>query len=159
MSAQLSYAINQGKAYAGMVFAQAPSDIISRSIEGGSVAFGVAVSRGTDKDNQAIIGGASGFLGLTIRSVEREGAINSGDLDYSVQETAGIIRDGYVYITCPAGCVPGNLVKFDNVTGILDTGAAGVGETQISGAYWDTTAVAGEVGVVHIVGTATVAGS
>ena len=53
MSAQLSYDIRQGKAYAGLIFAQAPHDIVSRAVEtAGGIAFGVAVTRGTDADKQ-----------------------------------------------------------------------------------------------------------
>ena len=33
MSAQTSYDIRQGKAYAGLIYAQAPHDIVSRAVE------------------------------------------------------------------------------------------------------------------------------
>lgn len=150
MTAQTSYTINQAVAYAGLVYALAPSDIISRAVEtAAGVEFGAAVSRGTDKDKQAVVGGTD-FLGITIRSLEREGAANTGAVKYSQYEAAGIIREGYVWATCPAGCTPGDQVKYNNATGVLDSGVAGGGETQITGAVWDTTAAAGELAVIRL---------
>ena len=86
MSAQTSYDIKQPVAYAGLIYAQAPHDIVSRDAEG-VIPFGVACSRGTDKDKQAVVGGAD-FAGISIRSLEREGAANTGDIKYSDTETA-----------------------------------------------------------------------
>jgi hypothetical protein len=152
MSAQISYSINQPVAYAGLVYAQAPSDIISRSVETvAGIPFGVVVSRGTDADTQALLGGALvDFLGITIRSLDREGAANTGDVQYSETETAGIMRYGYVWALCPTGCVPGDTVNYTIATGVLDSGTAAGGEAQVAGAQWDTTSAAGELGVIRI---------
>ncbi len=159
MSAQTSYSINQRIALAGMLAAVHNHDIISRSIETAAGAdFGIAVSRGTDKDKQAVIGGATGFLGITVRSLERENA-NDDTVKYSETETAGILREGYIYAICPAGCNPGNLVKYTDATGVLDAGVAAVGETQLNGAIWDTTAAAGELAIIRLAGIDTTAGS
>ena len=159
MSAQLSYAINQRKAFAGMLADVQNHDIISRSIETAAGAdFGIAVSRGTDKDKQAVIGGVTGFLGLTVRSLERENA-NNDIVKYSEKETAAIIRVGYVYAVCPSGCNPGDPVNFVEATGVLDSGApAGAGETGIDDASWETTAAAGELAVIRMAGVNTTAG-
>ena len=151
MSTQTSYLINHPKAYAGMVFAQAPHDIVSRDAEG-EIAFGVAVSRGTDKDRQTVKGGTS-FTGISIRSLEREGSV------YADKETVGVLRDGYVWITCPSGCNPGDLVKYVNATGVIDSGAPAIGETALDGAQWDTTAVAGELAVLRLNSLNTTAGA
>lgn len=159
MSAQTSYSINQRKAFAGMLATLHNHDIISRSIETAAGAdFGIAVSRGTEKDKQAVIGGATGFLGITVRSLERENASND-TVKYSETETAGILREGYVYAVCPSGCNPGDPVNYVNATGILDSGAAIAGETNLTGAIWDTTAVSGELAIIRLAGIQTVAGS
>jgi len=158
MSAQLSYSIDQGKAYAGMLADLHDTDVISRSIETAAGAnFGIAVSRGTDKDKQAVIGGASGYLGVTLRSLERENS-STNTIKYSQKETAGILREGYIYAVCPTGCVPGDLVNYANATGILDSGTAVAGETQLTGSVWDTTAVAGELAIIRLAGIQTTAG-
>tara|TARA_R110000744_G_scaffold111795_2_gene209988 strand:- start:871 stop:1359 length:489 start_codon:yes stop_codon:yes gene_type:complete len=152
MSAQTSYAINIRTAIAGMLVDLHNHDIISRSIETvAGVGFGVVVSRGTDKDNQAVIGGTVGILGVTVRSLDREGAANTGLVKYSEKETAGILRDGYIYAVCPSGCNPGDPVNFVEATGVLDSGApAGVGETGLDDCFWDSTAAAGELAVLRV---------
>ena len=159
MSAQTSYSLDQSIAYAGLIFAQSPHDIISRSVEtAGGVDFGVAVSRGTNKNRQCVVG-ASDFIGISIRSLEREGAANTGEVKYREKETAGIMRNGYIWVICPSGCNAGDKVKCSTSTGVIDAGDAGAGETQILGAVFDTTASAGELAVVRIQGLTTVAGS
>ena len=159
MSAQLSYDINQAVAYAGLIYAQAPHDIISRDVETvAGIAFGVAVSRGTDKDKQTILGGTD-FIGITIRSLEREGAANTGAIEYSETETAGILRNGYIWALCPTGCVPGDSVNYVDATGVLDSGTAVAGETQLDGAEWDSTASAGGLAVIRLNSLNTTAGS
>lgn len=158
MSAQTSYSQNIPKAYAGLIYALAPFDSISRSVEtAAGIDFGVAVSRGTDKENQVVLGGTD-FVGITYRDLGREGAVNTGDIKYSEKETAGIMRNGYIWAVCPSGCNPGDPVNYVNATGVLDSGAAVAGETLINRAYWDTTAAAGELAVIRLDGTDTTAG-
>lgn len=160
MSAQTSYATNIRMALAGMLADLHNHDIVSRSVEtAAGVDFGVAVSRGTDKDNQAVVGGATGFLGITVRSLDREGAANTGLTKYSEKETAAILRDGYIYTVCPTGCNPGDAVKYVDATGILDSGAATAGQTQLDDATWETTAAAGELAVIRIAGINTTVGA
>lgn len=160
MSAQTSYSINQGKAYAGLVYAQAPHDIISRAVEtAAGIGFGVAVARGTDADRQIDLAGSASFLGITIRSLEKEGAANTGAIKWNETETAGVMRKGYIWAVCPAGCVPGDAVKYTDSTGVLDAGAAGAGETQLDGASWETTAAAGELAVIRLETSAVTAGA
>lgn len=159
MSAQTSYARNIPVAYAGLIYALAPHDNISRDVETvAGIEFGVAVSRGTDKERQAVVGGTD-FLGITYRDLGREGAANTGAIKYSEKETAGIMRKGYIWATIPTGGNPGDSIKYNNTTGVLDVGTAGVGETQLDGAQLDTVAAAGELGVIRLDGINTSAGS
>jgi hypothetical protein len=159
MSAQTSYSTKQPKAYAGMVYAQAPHDIVSRDVETvGGIGFGVAVSRGTNPERQIVAGGTT-FTGITIRSLDKEGAANTGAINWNEKETAGVIRDGYIWAVCPSGCTPGDTVKYINATGTIDSGTAGVGETALDGAQWDTIAAAGEIAVIRLNSLNTTAGS
>ena len=106
MSAQTSYSIKQPKAYAGLIYAQAPHDIVSRDVETvAGIGFGVAVSRGTNKERQIVAGGTE-FLGITIRSLDKEGAANTGAIQWNEKEAAGVLRDGYIWAVCPSGCNP-----------------------------------------------------
>ena len=155
MSAQLSYDIDQAKAYEGQVYALALHDIISRAIEDAAgVGFAKAVSRGTDKEKQVVIGGAD-FAGITVRALDREGAANDGSIKYNQYESAALLRDGYIWAICPTGCNPGDVVNYHRTTGVLDAGAPVAGESSLDGAEWDTVAAAGELGVIRLGSLAT----
>lgn len=152
MVAQTSYEINTDAAFAGQIVNLAPRDVISRSVETvAGIAFGVIVSRGTDADNQCLLGGTDNILGVTLRSLDIEGAINTGAIKYNETDTAAIMRDGYVYAVCPTGCVPGDPVNFVEATGVLDSGApSGTGETGLDDCFWDSTTAAGEIGILRV---------
>jgi hypothetical protein len=160
MSAQTSYSINQEKAYAGMLYAQAPKDIFSLVVEpSAGIGFAVAVARGTDTEKECDLAGSADFIGITVRSLDREGAANSGAVKYDQYETAGVLRKGYVWAVCPAGCNPGDAVKYTDGTGVLNAGNAGAGETQLDGANWETAASAGGLAVIRLESDAVTAGS
>lgn len=152
MSAQTTYEQNQPVAYAGLIYAQNPKDVISRAVEtAAGVGFGVVVSRGTDKDKECILGGTTGILGVTVRSLDREADDAAGAIKYSQYETAGIMRNGYIWAVCPTGCVPGDVVNFVEATGVLDSGApADTTETALDNCFWDSTAAAGELAVLRV---------
>ncbi len=152
MSAQTSYAINQAVAYAGLIFAQAPKDVISRDVEtAAGIPFAVVVSRGTDKDRQCLLGGTTGILGITVRSLDREADDAAGAIEYAENETAAIMREGCIWAVCPTGCVPGDAVNFVEATGVLDSGApADTTETALDDCYWDSTAAAGALGIIRV---------
>lgn len=152
MSAQTSYAINQPTAYAGLIYGQAPKDIISRDVEtAAGIPFAVVVSRGTDADRQCLLGGTDNILGVTVRALDREADDAAGAIEYAENETAAIMRDGHIWAVCPTGCVPGDPVNFVEATGVLDSGApAGVGETGLDDCFWDSTAAAGGLAVIRV---------
>lgn len=158
MPAQTSYSLSQPVAYEGLIYAQDPHDNISRAVEtAAGINFGRAVSRGTG-DDQCVLGGTS-FLGITYRSLEREGAQGSGVILYKEKETAGIMRRGTIWAKCPSGCNPGDSAKYINATGVIDSGAAGAGETQLVDAFWDSTAAAGGLARLVLQSSATTAGA
>lgn len=161
MTAQTSYSINQAIAFAGQLADIGPMTRVSRDVEGSAgINFGVVVGRGTDADRQCKVGGAIGtILGVTYRSLEREGAANSAAVKYNEKETAGILQKGYIYAVCPAGCVPGDAVKYTIATGVLDAGAAAAGEASLDEAQWDSTAAAGAIAKLRLFGLAATAGA
>lgn len=159
MTVQTSYDLDQAVAYAGLIYAQAPHDISSRAVEtAAGIGFGLAVSRGTDKEKEAVLGGTD-FLGISVRALDREGAINTGDIEYKQYESMSILRKGYIWAVCPDGCTAGDPVNYVNATGVFGAGAAVAGETQLDGAVWDTSAAAGELAVIRIETLDTTAGS
>jgi len=157
MSAQTSYSRLQAVAYAGMIYALAPRDIASRAAEG-DIAFGIAVSRGSDPDTQVVPGGATGFMGISVRALDQEGVANTGAIQYDDEETVAVMRSGYIWAVCPTGCVPGDVVNYVDATGVLDSGAAVAGETSLDNAQWETTTAAGEIGLISLTSQPTTAG-
>src|SRR5210317_456864 len=150
MAAQTSYQISQDSAYAGQIYGQGLVSIFSRSVETTEgIPFGVAVSRGTDPGKQVVLGGTD-FVGITVRSLDFEGAVNTGDIFYKETDTAAIMRFGVVWAICPSGCVAGDQVKYTTSTGVLDASDAVLGDAIIFGAYWDSTAGAGDLAVIVI---------
>src|SRR5210317_1753203 len=150
MAAQTSYQISQDSAYAGQIYGQGARSVFSRSVETTEgIPFGVAVSRGTDPDNQVVLGGTD-FVGITVRSLDFEGAVNTGDIFYKENDTAAIMRRGAVWVICPSGCVAGDQVKFTRSTGVLDSTDIAAGDSLVFRAYWDSTAAAGDLAVIVI---------
>lgn len=146
MSAQTSYEINLEVALAGNIYALSPRNIVSFAAETTTaIEFGTVVSRGTDADNQAVAGGAVP-LGIVVRELAQEGAANTGAINVTNTETLAIMREGYIWAICPAGCVPNDQVTYDAATGVVDAG----GVTDLTGARWYTTAAAGELAVISI---------
>lgn len=159
MSAQTSYSINQRVALAGMIFALHTRDVDSRVVETvAGIDFGVAVSRGTDKEKQIVVGGTD-FLGVTVRALDAEGTQGTGAIKYKEKDTAAVLRSGYIWVLCNGGATAGQAVKFVNATGLFAAGAAGAGETNLTGAKWETTTADGEVGLIRLETSANTAGA
>lgn len=128
-------------AFVGMVAeANGNRDIASRKIETASVAFGLAVGRGT-ADGSAKLGGA-GFEGITVADKTR-----TADL-YAVGETAGVIRKGAVWVTAGASVTPADTVYFAAATGVISNISAG--GTAITGAKFETSAANGALVRVYL---------
>lgn len=148
---QLSYSINHEVARAGQIYALHPRTISTMAIETPAGAdFGIVVSRGTDEVNEAVIGGDAAFLGVTVQSMDREGTYLTGEVRYSEKDAAAIMRAGWIWVACPSGCTTSSAVKYDDVTGVIDSGAAGAGETQLDGCSWESVTTAGDIGLLWI---------
>ena len=133
-----------------MIADLANKNIVSRSVETPAGAdFGIAVSRGTDKDKQVVIGGAD-YLGITVRDIARESDGVAGSIKYLEKDTAGVMREGYVWCIIPTGGNPGDPILFTDATGVIDVGTAVAGQTQIAGATLETVTAAGALGVVRL---------
>lgn len=147
---QLAYSLSIGIGVEGQIYAQFPSEITSKAVETvAGIAPARVVSRGT-ADNQVVLGGTTPF-GITVRSLDIEGAVNTNNAHYDQYKTAPIMLEGYIVCACPTGCSPGDPVNYVEATGVLDSGAAsGTGETALDDCSWESSAAAGALAVLRV---------
>ncbi len=131
-------------------------DIISKTAEDSDFEYGKAVVRGTG-DNQALLpaAGSVDFLGIT--EFTTAGVANASDEHlYEENSEMNILRKGRIWVVTEDACVPGDDVYFRHVAtgaekfGALRTDADGTDATQIAGATFETTAVAGGLAIVQL---------
>jgi len=155
MSNQTSVELSIDKATPGLVAdIHGGNKIISAAVESAVIAFGIVVSRGTDANEQAVLGGdATGILGVSVRELGREApSIGSLVSQYVLEENMAVMQEGYIYATCVDGCTAGDTPKFVNATGALGAGAAAAGETSLDNWEWMETAGAAEVAKLRVDG-------
>jgi len=149
MPAQTTYERLTPIGIAGDIAYMAEREVISRAVEDATLAAPVAVGTGTDPDTQVLVGSTGGpAFGITLRKLTTQGVINTGALTYVAEEVINVMRRGYIWAICPAGCVPGDVVNYLDATGVLDAGAvalAGVAAAD-GGNTGDGTASAVTVG-------------
>ncbi len=154
MTVQTAYDINTANAVAGQLADIGFNEIDSKQAEG-VVPFGVIVSRGTN-DGQAAVGigsGAGQELGVSVRDLAREGAANTGAVQYEDKDTLAVMRlgsGGQIYVAIPSGGSAGDAIKFTDTTGVIDAGAVGAGETLIAGATLEEDVAAGKIGKIRL---------
>lgn len=125
-------------AYAGMPADSALADVASRRVTTGVTAFGLAVGRGAS-DGTVRLGG-TGFEGITVADKSR-----TAD-SYAVDEVAGVMRKGTIWVTASTNVGPADPVTFTAATGVIGAGLA----TTITGAKFETTALSGALVRVYL---------
>ena len=146
MPIQTAYADTIAVSYPGEVADLGLSDVISRDIEtAGGVPFGVAVIQGT-ADRQAKLGTAGVFIGITVRDQTLVGDTHPDK--YLVQETAGVMTRGVIWVLAGEAVVAGDVV-YRTATGTLNKTAAS--NTLIAGARWETSAASGALARLRLV--------
>jgi hypothetical protein len=128
MAVQTTYA-DAGVAFEGLI-GDGYNDIISAAVEtAAGIHFGRAVSRGTDKDKQVVIGGDGTFFGISCRNHE-----NPAPLEIAAQYAEiSVLRGGYIWALVVTAASAGAALHYDDTTGVIDTGAASTGETAVPG--------------------------
>jgi len=153
MSGQTTYDINTANAVAGQIADIGFNEIDSFLAEGvAGIGFGLVVSRGTN-DGQAVLGGDATGIGVTVRDLAREGEVNTGAVSYSEADAMAVMRFGSgskIYVALASGGNAGDALFYDDVTGVIDVGAAGVGETDIAGATLEADCAAGAIAVIRL---------
>lgn len=145
-----TYSINMALGYAGELADLNPARTISRAAEGGAIGFGLVVSRGTN-DDQAVLGGDPKVtpLGVTVRSLDREGERLTGAIDYKETETMAILQDGTIYAKVGIGGSPGDALFYNTTTGAIGVGIAGEGEATLPGTL-ESTAEADAIAKIRV---------
>lgn len=148
---QSTYVENQPIAQAGMP-ASGDYSADTRNCEtAAGIAFGVAVSQGSD-DNGAVIGGASAavFVGVTLSDMS---VPNDGGADgYNQYDSMGVMTRGRIWVTVGGNVTDGADVTFASTTGVLSSETAGGSQFAIAGARWMTTASSGGLALLHLGG-------
>jgi hypothetical protein len=120
----------------GLIADDNPSFTISRAVEtAAGIGFGCVVSRGTDRDNQCGLGGATP-LGIACRTRD---TLSTGE-SYKQYEDCKIVRCGFVYLYQASSGNAGAALCYNTTTGIVDNGTPGGGQVAFSGELMEDSA-------------------
>lgn len=125
---QLLYTQDFAIAQAGQI-----ADISNRAIDPfaaeGTIAFGIAVARGTDKEKQVIPFAGSDFVGISVFT-------HNGVGEYADETSVPVMTSGRVYVSTAAAVVAGETAYAVNATGAItnvSTSATAIGKFLTSG--------------------------
>lgn len=109
------------------------ADISDRVIDSfaaeGTIAFGIAVARGTNKQKQVIPFAGSGFVGISVFEHNENGL-------YEDDDSVSVMTSGRIYVTTAATVVAGETAYAVNATGAITnvaTAATAIGKFLTSG--------------------------
>lgn len=151
MAVQTTYTLNPGIAYDGLVADMNSATIITRQVEtAAGIAFGRVVSRGTS-DTQCVVGGDGTGLGVTVRTLDREGAQTTGAVQYDQYTDAAIMTSGFLFVPInTASASKGTKLKYDDTTGQIEAGTAGAGETQMNAYLEQAVTSLGQIALIRL---------
>jgi len=149
MSIQTSVALAPAVSLPGSADA-GPMRKSSRAAEG-VVGFGLVVSRGTDKNEQCLVGGADGTapLGISLRDLSQLSDATS--ITYKDESAVSIAENGALYVLVVTDAVTaGDTVTYIASTGVIDGGAEDVsgGVLELDGWVFDQSVAAGAMVLV-----------
>jgi len=140
---QSTYSERMPIAVAGLLADMRDWDGISRNVEtAAGIGFGLAVSRGTDTEGGAVLGGTvTGFLGVSQRDVTLEA--NATPDEYQQNTEMGILTAGTIWVEVTGTPDPTDPVHFNATTGVF---AASGGSGPVLGARFVSTTITGQFG-------------
>jgi hypothetical protein len=113
----------------GLLADDNPSFSISRAVEtAAGIGFGKVVGRGTDRDKQVTVGGATP-IGIVCRTRDTESTTTS----VLLYEEAKILRMGFVHLLITTAGNAGTALCYNTTTGVVDSGVPGGGEVAFTG--------------------------
>lgn len=146
---QTTYTANMAAGLEGMVatmFDRAFSDETRLCETAAGIGFGRVVTQGTAAKG-AVLGGATGYVGITLRDVTLvKTAAQTVDL-YQQTQNMGVMLKGDIWVRPVAAVAVGASATYDSTTGQLNPAAAGV---AIVSSRYMTAAGAGELAILRI---------
>lgn len=110
------------------------------------IPFGRAVSEGANARG-CVLGGATKFIGLTIRSVTEVPLLGATVDQYQENTNVGVMLQGDMWVRPVAAVTHGGPATYNSTTGQLNPAAAGV---AIAGSRYLTSAGAGELALLRL---------
>ena len=109
------------------------ADISDRTIDSfaaeGTIAFGIAVARGSNKQKQVIPFAGTGFVGISVFEHNENGL-------YKDEDSVSVMTSGRIYVTTAATVTAGTTAYAVNATGAItnvSTDATAIGKFLTSG--------------------------
>lgn len=151
MAVQTTVTLNPGTAYDGLIADMNPHTLVSKKVEtAAGIAFGRVVSLGTAADQVDLGGDGTGF-GVTVRTLDREGAQTTGAVQYDQYDVAAVMVEGYCYAAIyTASASAGDKLKYDDTTGQIEAGTAGAGETQMNAYLQEAVTSSGQIALIRL---------
>lgn len=131
------YGAEMAPGYAGMIAETQFKDAASRRVEGGNIAYGLAVTRGTGPD-QVRLGGTQ-FVGIAIADHAHGDGYKEGDV-------GAFLRKGTIWVTASTAVTAGQAVTFTPATGVIGNGLA----ATIPDAVFETSGASGDLVRVYL---------
>jgi len=130
--------------YAGMIAeGQQVKDVVSKRVTTAVIPFGRAVGASGTTPGTCRLGG-TGFEGITIADKSR---LND---EYVVDEMAGILRKGTVWVVADGAVTIAGPVTFTVATGVIGARAVAAGIVAITGAKFETAGADGDLVRVYL---------
>ena len=137
---QTSYKKYASAAQVGMPGSTIAFDSDTGIVQDDPIAFGLAVSMGSDNDQSAVLGqpsGHRGFWGISMADNTLANLAATETDEYQVGENIGILTKGDIWVAPATNVAAGGAVYFNSATGALgDSGIANA--VLIAGAKWMT---------------------
>jgi hypothetical protein len=135
---QTTYNSEYTPAVAGMVADLGTRNVISRSVQDATLAFGVAVFQGAT-DNTVTATPGTAFVGISLID---KNVVPTTTEDYNQYDTAGVLTLGVVWVLASSATVQGQPVYL--TAGGLFTDVV-TGDTLVPGATFDNSVVSGSL--------------
>lgn len=141
MAVQDSYSETMRPAVKGAIVNMEPKVLISRTVEGASVGFGIPVAQGAeDKAARATTTGDTEVLGITV--LER----STFDDEFAVGDEARVMTKGVIWTTAVATVAAGDPVHVI----VADATFSNTGGVAIPNARFDSSGTAGQLVKVRL---------
>lgn len=118
-------------------------------IASGNIGFGVVAVRGVSGDQSARLPSGAGQkqLGLTVKDTTLSHDVPDR---YELGDNMTIMTRGLMWVVTATDVTPGDIVTFNTTTGAVGDTAVGAGFELLTGAEWETTALAGGLALVRL---------